>query len=264
MQRYQNITVGCDPEFFLKAADGNFIGAFHYLKGTKWHPESIDQDGSAILHDNVMVEFNTAPASNREQFILSVDKVLHHLRLRLPEEVEFSFLPSAHFQLNALRSRAAKEFGCEPDFNAWLEGERNPNIHCADRTLRTSGGHIHVGFEDSDQAARLNLIQHMDVFLGIPSILLDSGGSERRLMYGKAGAFRPKAYGAEYRVLSNFWLQSQELKGWAFDATLETIGQLNEDFCLDEEDVPLIVPTINNSDHKTAEYLVAKYHLPMV
>lgn len=264
MQRYQNVTVGCDPEFFLKTANDSFVGAYHYLKGTKWRPEALDQEGSAILHDNVMVEFNTIPAVNREEFITHVDKVLHHLRLKIPSDIEFSFLPSAHFKLNSLRSAEAKVFGCEPDFNAWEGARKNPTIHHPDRTLRTSGGHIHVGFDDPTNSDRFALMMHMDVFLGIPSLLLDAHGAERRQMYGKAGAFRPKPYGAEYRVLSNFWLQSQELKGWAFDATMETVNRLNDGFQLDDEDIEKIVPTINNGDLATAHKLITKYNLPMV
>ncbi len=34
--------------------------------------------------------------------------------------------------------------------------------------------------------------------------------TERRGMYGKAGAFRPKPYGVEYRTLSNAWLSNDE------------------------------------------------------
>ncbi len=50
----------------------------------------------------------------------------------------------------------------------------------------------------------------MDAVLGIPAILLDDG-LLRKQLYGKAGAFRPKEYGVEYRSLSNFWVFSPEI-----------------------------------------------------
>jgi hypothetical protein len=43
----------------------------------------------------------------------------------------------------------------------------------------------------------------------------------RRQLYGKAGAFRPKPYGMEYRVLSNRWLDSEPLMRWVYN-TLQT------------------------------------------
>jgi hypothetical protein len=39
----------------------------------------------------------------------------------------------------------------------------------------------------------------------------------RRELYGKAGAFRPKPYGVEYRVLSNRWLNSEALIRWVYN-----------------------------------------------
>ena len=53
----------------------------------------------------------------------------------------------------------------------------------------------------------------MDFYLGLPSLLFDAD-TRRREMYGKAGCFRPKPYGAEYRTLSNAWLKSEELIRW--------------------------------------------------
>ena len=35
-------------------------------------------------------------------------------------------------------------------------------------------------------------------------------------MYGKAGAFRPKTYGVEYRTLSNAWLFSKKLQSFVY------------------------------------------------
>ena len=262
--KYQNLTIGCDPEFFLKGTDG-FIGAFNFLKGTKWKPENIDDLGSAVLHDNVMVEFNTQPAHNSDEFVASINKVLSHLRGRIPADIEFSFLPSAHFEKNKLRSRAARTFGCEPDFNAWWKGMVNPSISCADPTLRTSGGHIHVGFDDVTKEKQIELITHMDLYLGVPSILMDTGGAERRLMYGKAGAFRPKPYGAEYRVLSNFWIQSDILKEWAFMATKRCTDDLNSGFAFtDVNDIDSMFLAINENNVDAAKFLVEKYNLPMV
>jgi len=48
------------------------------------------------------------------------------------------------------------------------------------------------------------LIKLLDIILGITSVLMDNRtNKERRKMYGKAGDYRLKSYGIEYRVLSN-------------------------------------------------------------
>jgi hypothetical protein len=46
-----------------------------------------------------------------------------------------------------------------------------------------------------------------DIFVGIPSVLLDDEASQRqrRILYGKAGTYRMQPHGYEYRTLSNFW-----------------------------------------------------------
>jgi hypothetical protein len=58
----------------------------------------------------------------------------------------------------------------------------------------------------------------MDFYLGLPSLVYDAA-TRRREMYGKAGAYRPKSYGVEYRTLSNAWLNSAELIRWVYRAT---------------------------------------------
>ncbi len=49
----------------------------------------------------------------------------------------------------------------------------------------------------------------MDAYLGMPSILWGNN-SVRRKLYGKAGAFRFKSYGCEYRTPDNAWLMSRD------------------------------------------------------
>jgi hypothetical protein len=72
------------------------------------------------------------------------------------------------------------------------------------------GGHIHISEYNVD------LIRYMDLYLGVPSILMDTD-TRRRELYGKAGAYREKPWGLEYRVLSNFWYKTPELIGWVWD-----------------------------------------------
>lgn len=261
--QYQNITIGCDPEFFLRDAKGG-IGAYNFLHGTKWNPKAIDDQGSAVLHDNVMVEFNTAPAQTADEFVANVQKVLSYLRNKIPDTVEFDISPSMHFDPSRLKSMKARVFGCEPDFNAWLEGKQNPPIEVADKTLRTSGGHIHVGYNRPREDYNHTLIQHMDLFLGVPSILMDKNGNERRQMYGKSGAHRNKPYGVEYRVLSNFWIGSEELMRWAFNNTHHTAAFLNAGNKMDKHAAEAVVSAIDNNNAALAADLVKHFDIPMV
>ncbi len=48
----------------------------------------------------------------------------------------------------------------------------------------------------------------MDLFIGITSLFLDDDNL-RRSMYGKAGCFRNKSFGVEYRVVRNFWITTE-------------------------------------------------------
>jgi len=84
-------------------------------------------------------------------------------------------------------------------------------------------GHIHIGFPEPDEAKTERVIKAMDIFLGLPSVWLDSDTRRRRL-YGTAGSFRFKPFGCEYRTLSNFWIASEDLIKWAYDNTILAVN----------------------------------------
>jgi hypothetical protein len=72
-------------------------------------------------------------------------------------------------------------------------------------------------------------------------------------MYGKAGAVRAKSYGVEYRVLSNFWLKSEELMGEVYDRAVSAAKNLDKlpkvlDLCSSQH----MQSIINNSDRGEA------------
>jgi hypothetical protein len=159
--------------------------------------------------------------------------------------------------MDFLRSQGPKamEFGCGTEWCGWTEKVlQKPNG--AVSGLRTAGGHVHVGYDDPWECGNYGLSRMLDIVLGVPSVLLD-GDVRRRSLYGSAGSMRHKPYGMEYRPLSNFWLKSDELKGWVFDRAkwgAEHLDQL--EYMLGEVGDALIQQTINNGDEDSARYIV--------
>ena len=249
--------IGADPEFFIKKKYGGYASAVGLIGGSKWEPKKIDEDGHAILEDNVAVEFNIKPASSFDEFRSSIHKVLDHIRGILPG-YEFSKESAVSFPQEELMTPEAQMFGCEPDFDAWRECV-NEKPCAEDKNLRSAGGHIHVG---SDLAINnpVAVIRAMDLFLGVPSTQLDAG-TLRRELYGKAGCFRAKSYGAEYRTLSNFWIFDDSLIQWAFDGTQRALEFVEKGNTIDVADGYRIQRCINTNNPDDFDFLKAKFAL---
>lgn len=249
--------IGADPEFFIKKKYGGYASAVGLIGGSKWEPKKIDEDGHAILEDNVAVEFNIKPASSFDEFRSSIHKVLDHIRGILPG-YEFSKESAVSFPQEELMTPEAQMFGCEPDFDAWRECV-NEKPCADDKNLRSAGGHIHVG---SDLAINnpVAVIRAMDLFLGVPSTQLDAG-TLRRELYGKAGCFRAKSYGAEYRTLSNFWIFDDSLIQWAFEGTQRALEFVEKGNTIDVADGYRIQRCINTNNPDDFDFLKAKFAL---
>lgn len=247
---YTNVTVGADPEFFLKdKSNGHLVSAIDKIGGSKEHPRKIDEYGSCVQEDNVAVEYNIPPATTKEQFVESNFRVLKYLEDYVGKlGLEFSNDAAALFPHSELKDLRALVFGCEPDFNVWTR-DVNPSPMLPDEyfNLRSAGGHVHVGWENPTMDEREELIMAMDVFVGAPAIELDKD-TLRRKLYGKAGAFRIKDYGAEYRTLSNFWIQSKESMEWVFDRTINAVAFLRNGGRINLDHMDVINDCINNGN----------------
>lgn len=258
------ILVGTDPEVFVVDSTGTIIPSIGLIGGSKDEPRDIGI--GSLQEDNVLAEFNIKPAESREVFITSVMNVMGALEKTLyPNTINIK--PSHVFEMNVLHQYGpvAFQFGCDPDFNAYTGA---PNIAPNPMMvggLRSAGGHIHVGLPLSSEREVLMMAMTMDLFLGVPSVLLDSDMDRRRL-YGKAGAFRFKPYGLEYRTLSNFWLKNKELIGWAYDNTIISANRYKE---LPELlrtagiTVEMVEDIINHADTRTAKRVVELLGIPM-
>lgn len=250
-----NISLGADPELFLYK-NGEIISAEGLIGGTKQKPKLISDKGHAIQEDNVMIEFNIPPSRSCNEFKDNINFVLSYLTtLAEVHNAELRIIASAELDKKYLNTKQAKLFGCDPDFNVYLKDiNKSPN---SSSTLRTCGGHIHIGYDEPSFETSEKIIYAMDVILGLESINLDKD-DRRREMYGNAGCFRVKDYGVEYRTLSNFWLQNDNLIDWAYNKTLEAIELVNSneiDDIVDKygEDIKKAIDT---NDKKLANKLI--------
>lgn len=252
------ILLGCDPEVFVKQ-NGIFKSAYNLIKGDKKNPQKVDK--GAVQVDGMALEFNIDPAASEDEFCINVQHVLAHMTKMVPD-YEVVATPVAHFDLDYIRAqpKEAKELGCDPDFNAWAEGLAFPKPD-GERPMRTASGHIHVGFtegEDIEDYGHLQrcwmIVKNLDFYLGLASLEYDTE-ILRREMYGKAGCYRPKSYGVEYRTLSNAWLKSESLIRWAFRAAHKGVEEtMNGNFLFERHgDIQHI---INTSDVKAARKII--------
>lgn len=257
MMKAMNMTFGADPELWV-TKNGVIVSAIGLVGGTKHEP--IPVLNGALQEDNVLAEFNIDPCHNEDDFVNCINSVINQLHSRLGVGYSTEVKPSHNFDAEYLMScPQAMEFGCNPDYNAWTASE-NPKPNAA-TTLRTAGGHIHIGYESPNTSFSLDIIKMCDILLGLPSLIVDSD-TTRRTLYGKAGACRVKSYGVEYRTLSNFWLKTDSLKRWAFSAAKQAASRTEElPSILSKYSPELIQNTINSSDVGSALQIIQELNI---
>lgn len=216
--------IGADPEFFVKKA-GNFVSGHIFNCGTKQLP--MPTKHGFVQVDGLALEANIHPAETKEQFISGILGVMEDLTGIVKQKgCSLVAQPVAEFNPKYMKRLPPhiRVLGCNPDFNAYTLGENPPPD--GDVPFRTGAGHIHVGWTEQADIGDFdhfkncaNLARQMDYFVGLRTLKFDPD-NRRRDLYGKAGAFRPKHYGMEYRVPSSVWCSDPKLMGEVYDATL--------------------------------------------
>lgn len=227
----KGFTFGCDPELFVQnELTGKFVSAAGLIPGTKEEPFPVP--GGAIQVDGAAAEYNIDPVDNFKDFVMKNKQVKAELQKRLPQYHKLVAVPSVVFDEDVWdkMDEASKTLGCSPDYNAWT-GEVNDAPERPHERMACAGGHIHIGWTEDAPLADLqhitncrDLVKQLDWYLASWALSVDQD-SERRKMYGKAGACRIKPYGVEYRALSNFWVE----KDSTFLATWNRLQQAIKD-----------------------------------
>lgn len=229
------VQIGIDPECFIKEkSTGRIVSAHDLLPGTKDKPYPVEH--GAVQVDGVAAEFNITPSLDAQSFTTSISAVTGKLQSMIGDKYELLWEPVCDFPEDYFKTlpEGVRELGCNPDFNAWT-GQVNPRPDGLSTLMRTAAGHVHIGwypkgkevdptdpvhFDDCRAVAK-----QLDYYLGMYSLMWDPD-TRRRNLYGKAGSFRPKPYGMEYRALSNVWLRSQKLQSWVWNSAYRAVIDL--------------------------------------
>lgn len=240
-----DVTVGADPEvFIIDTSKKAFVSGHNLIPGTKKAPRDLLARyfrGCACQADGTALEVNIAPASSAVYFASSLGEALamtQHTYLKDPN-LCLTATPVARYTkeyFNAL-PHSALELGCDPDFDAWKNGEPNPRpTSLPNPYARTGAGHVAVGWRDKSNLAKdvfesshfndcIMMAQMMDLIHEEIRGMYERQPDDdyRRGLYGKRGAFRAKPFGVEYRTPSNSWLNSNYMAynmfgmgAWAF------------------------------------------------
>ena len=204
-------TIGFDPEFFVAQKGYRTpIPVCGLIGGTKAAPKSLPMDGYFYHEDNVVAELGVPPASDPYEACEVLTTGMNLLNAKLKEKglrkiyhAEYEFSPE---QLNTPQAR---EFGCDPDYDAYTGGVK-PRRGVPDfGAYRFAGGHIHLGGTFNCPAFVVALL--CDLALATRGYINDDN-LRRREWYGRAGSFRVKDYGIEYRTLDSMWTKYDDVR----------------------------------------------------
>lgn len=240
------ILIGCDPEFFVRdKKTKKIISAHNLIPGTKEAPYKVEL--GAIQVDGIATEININPASNSELFRMNINHVTKQLLAMMNKDgdnYELVRVPVTFFDKEDWEKipEEPKILGCNPDYNAWT-GEANdaPPDTFEYPVMRTAAGHIHIGWCNGRDVTdpmhfmdTVSVAKQMDYYVGLFTLLWDHD-ARRRNMYGKAGAFRPKPYGMEYRVPSNVWTRTGDLMEYVYQNAWKGMREVFNDHLMEDK-----------------------------
>lgn len=259
---------GCDPELFLVDKDGKPVSAHDLIPGTKAEPYKCPSGAYQV--DGIAAEFNTDPveSSDFSTFNANIVRVIKELDTAVKKtkpDARFNIAPVMEFDqefADALPEEA-KELGCDPDYDAYtLKPNPRPD---GDRLFRTASGHLHIGWgsdipTDNEEHMQIcaDFVKMLDATVGLIMTYIDRD-PRRRELYGKAGAFRPKPYGVEYRTPSSVWLKNKTYRQAVWQGMNYAISRLRGGYDVlraTGHPTEVIQSIINTGDVSSAERIL--------
>jgi len=175
-QRFKmKYTFGTDPELMLElqtTTGKRWVSAIGRVPGDKYKRHKIGQH--EYYYDNVMAECAVAVSDSKSSLVDNLRNCFQQFA-NLVKPLRLVPQASAEYPINELQHEDAKAIGCDPELCVYeLTEAEAPKTEFRSGTLRTCGGHIHLGAPIcKDEFGSLFVIRMLDLFLGVPSIYID-------------------------------------------------------------------------------------------
>ena len=195
------------------------ISGVGLIGGTKKNgvPISSKTQGCLKEEDNVGCEFTVPPVDFKDaNSVLTlrnyITDCIYYTNTDLKSKgLRLANVSSLDYDDEQLNSETAQRFGCEASYDIYTNTVSKRPTPTEVGSLRSFGFHIHLGLESSsiEMSPRERgehsdkIIFLCDLFLGLPSIILDAD-EKRRKIYGNLGDHRFTSYGLEYRTLGGY------------------------------------------------------------
>jgi hypothetical protein len=265
-------TLGADPELFVFSHEKNrIVSSIPVVIKDKHDPIDLG-DGVKMYADNVLLETSFPPSDSKDGAINTIKSALTKIQDWLGRKHSLVAQASHVFTSDEIGVKpdlmrgqlpVEWEIGCNPSWSAYTRKQKIPDPFTSG--LRSGSFHIHVGSPILDDILMKEAaIKMFDLMVGCPSVIFDKDETSlaRRMLYGKAGEFRPTDYGVEWRVLGNYALRSPQLTELVFDLidyAMEMMQVGNHKFILDHADMNLVQTAINTGNKTLAEVAIKKW-----
>jgi hypothetical protein len=224
-------TFGTDPEFILSDEKGKLKSAIGVVPGDK--NNKFECDGDLFFHDNVLAECVVRPGSDPGELVCNLGDSLRSLA-KIVAPLKITNLAAGNFEEDEMRDEEARKAGCAVEMCAYEMRTIPPGKIkklFKKENFRTAGGHVHLGTGlGKDHEKCLMLVRMLDLFLGVPMLVIDDSPMtiERRKIYGRAGRYRQPDHGIEYRTPGNFWISSPRIVCLFFEICREVVKLTEE------------------------------------
>ena len=220
------VYLGYDPEFWVVKKNGNLVApwkefGFFEDKHPYFRTKTAGYNNRArarihgfISRDGCSLEINFDNGDTcRDRIIPAIGQTLYDFFKSHKDRYSLVAWPIREIPRRVLRGAPEDVFmsGCEPDVNAYT-GESSYEEEF-EGNIRYAGGHLHFGnttLAGMTDEELMGVVKWLDIHVAVPFILsirhnkpLLKAERIRRKVYGKAGSYRRKEYGLEYRVLSS-------------------------------------------------------------
>ena len=251
MNKSFRYSFGNDPESWIRnIKTGKIVNAVDIVPFDKHNPHDLG-DGFSFFRDCCSVEGNVPPSFSREEAVHNIYELWDRIRGVIGKKTYDIAFKAAHiFPDEEVATEESSTIGCSSFYiSRTLEVADTPVFEGG---IRASGFHIALGRDDFktapedafliDPMSKVNFINTMDLFVGIPSTIFDNDENARfrnSLYKQRAGSHRPTPFGAEYRPLSAGVMRDKELVGLIYDLTIlaAEAAEENKDFGITDEQV---------------------------